>query len=40
MEEFKKQYCQNCKNKDTDLCNITITVDNKLKCSEYEENKC
>jgi len=36
MEKYKRLYCDKCKNKKTTLCNITRTIDNKIKCTEYE----
>ena len=36
MENYIKYICSICKNKDTDLCNIVNTVDNKTKCAYYE----
>lgn len=36
IRKFKKEHCINCKNKHTDLCSITMTIDNKVKCV-YEE---
>ena len=38
IRKFKREHCVNCKNKDTDLCSITMTIDNKVKCVEYERN--
>lgn len=37
-KQFIEKYCNNCKNKHTDLCNITKTIDNKIKCAQYKEN--
>ena len=36
IRKFKREHCSKCKNKHTDLCSITMTIDNKVKCV-YEE---
>jgi len=36
IQKYKELHCSKCKNKGTDLCCITITIDNKVKCVEYE----
>ena len=38
-KEYIKEHCNICKNRDTNLCHITRTIDNQIKCSEYEESK-
>lgn len=35
QKQFIKKYCENCKNKFTNYCNITTDIKGKLKCSEY-----
>lgn len=32
IEAFKRKHCIKCENKNTNLCNITINIDNKLQC--------
>ena len=44
-ETYKRELCSKCKNKnnDKDLCNITVSLDNKASCFSYErcmKNKC
>lgn len=34
--EFVKKYCKNCKNKDTDLCNIRYIINSDWRCINYE----
>lgn len=34
-ETYSRAICPECLNKDKDLCNIVITVDNKAKCINY-----
>lgn len=36
-KEYIEKHCANCKNKDTYLCCIRRTIDNELKCVEYEK---
>lgn len=39
LEKYKKEHCSKCKNKDKDLCNISVfTVDKVVctKCGFYE----
>ena len=31
-----KQKCNNCKNKTTELCNVTQDIEGNLKCVNYE----
>lgn len=38
-KEYIETHCKNCKNKDTYLCCIRRTVDNKVKCADYEEKE-
>lgn len=37
LEYFKRKNCVNCKNKNTNLCTISITIDGNLKCVFKEE---
>ncbi len=37
QKDFKKTYCDSCKNRDTYRCDIRMTIDNEYKCTEYEE---
>lgn len=42
VDNYIKDYCENCKNKNTDLCEIrvsTITGEMKAKCVDYEAEK-
>ena len=36
LETFKRQNCANCKNKDTNLCEIKRNINKKLQCA-YKE---
>lgn len=38
-KKFRQNYCAYCKNKDSFLCNIVLTIDGRLKCVEFERNK-
>lgn len=33
--KFRREKCDRCKNKTTDLCHITKDIDGKLKCVNY-----
>lgn len=33
------QNCKKCKNKKTDLCELHQTIDGKMKCVEFEEER-
>ena len=32
LEKFKKEHCDNCKNKDSDLCEISRNINDRLQC--------
>lgn len=32
IEEFRKNNCINCENKNTNLCSITMNIKNELQC--------
>jgi hypothetical protein len=39
-KEYICEYCKNCKNRKTDLCNITVVASNNMveaKCRAYEK---
>jgi len=42
-QEYRKklyyQNCKKCKNKKTDLCELHQTIDGKIKCVEFEEER-
>lgn len=35
-EQFKKDYCKRCANKETNLCEIHRTIDGEYKCPYFE----
>lgn len=37
IEAFKRTHCIDCKNRNTNLCNITINVNNELQCVYKED---
>lgn len=39
ITKFKDDFCNNCNNQDSNLCEIRRAVDNKLKCVYFEEIK-
>lgn len=32
IEKFKRNNCINCKNKNSNLCNVTININGELQC--------
>ena len=38
LEKFKKQFCDNCKNKHTNLCEIRYDINNQLSCIYYKND--
>lgn len=36
LQKFHRQNCMNCKNKDTDKCDIRKDINGNLKCIYYE----
>ena len=38
-ETYVENLCKNCKNKETDLCDIIENMDGTLKCIYYEREK-
>lgn len=37
--DFNDQYCVNCLNKETNLCEIRRTIDGELRCIYFKEKK-
>ncbi len=38
LEKFIKEHCENCKNKDSNLCEITRNINDRLQCV-YEQKR-
>lgn len=38
LEKFKKQFCENCLNKHTNLCEIRYDIKNQLSCIYYKND--
>ena len=39
FEMYKKYVCINCANKDKDVCNLHLTINNEAQCPEYLRKK-
>ena len=39
LEKFKEEHCKTCNNKDRNLCEIKVNVNNKLQCIYEEKTK-
>ena len=37
-KEYLEKVCGTCKNKDKDICDIRLGIDNKWRCVNYEAN--
>ena len=39
IDTYARTICVNCKNRNTDLCEVRKTVDNTFRCIYYEKEK-
>lgn len=39
IDTYARTICVNCKNRNTDLCDVRWTIGNTLKCVYYEKEK-
>lgn len=37
LDYFKRHYCEKCRNKDTELCELRMAINHQFKCVFYEK---